>query len=57
MHLSDIFSGRENVKCCEFSLTAVRCVFRLGGFSKVPHKGTSEKKWSVEEKGGGKKGK
>lgn len=49
MHLSDIFSGWESVKCCEFSLTAARCVFKLGALREVPHKGTSGKKWMIDD--------
>lgn len=54
MHLSAPLSDRDSVKCCEFSVTAVRCVFRLGALRKVPCQGTSvrgEKLFS-ERKGG-----
>lgn len=48
MHLSDTLSDRDSVKCCEFSVTAARCVFKLGELRKVPRQGTS-----VREKKGG----
>lgn len=44
MHLSDTLSDRDGVKCCEFSVTAARCVFRLGAMRKVPCQGTSVRK-------------
>lgn len=44
MHLSDTLSDRDSVKCCEFMVTAARCVFKFGALRKVPCQGTSVKK-------------
>ena len=44
-------SDWDSVKCCKFSVTAARCVFKLGALRKVLRQGTSvRKKGNIEEK-------